>query len=72
MSSLDDDKALSGGRIAAKEEIKLSRYDVYSDISGSSKMEKDNLKTPSLHTNIFAEDLKVRKKHEREITLYVK
>ena len=75
MSSLDDNKVLSDGRIAAKEDIKLSRYDVYSDISGSSKMEKDNLKTPSLHTNVFAEDLKllkVRKKHEREITLYVK
>lgn len=72
MSSPDDDKALSGGRITAKEDIKLSRYNVYSDISSSSKIEKDNLKTPSLHTNVFAEDLKLRKKHEREITLYVK
>lgn len=61
MSLLDDNKALSDGRIAAKEDIKLSRYDVYSDTSGSSKMEKDNLKTPSLHTNVFVEDLKVRK-----------
>ena len=72
MSSPDDDKALSGGRITSKEDIKLSRYNVYSDISSSSKIEKDNLKTPSLHTNVFAEDLKLRKKHEREITLYVK
>lgn len=72
MSSPDDDKALSGGRITAKEDIKLSRYNVYSDISSSSKIEKDNLKTPSLHTNVFAEDLKLRKKSEREITLYVK
>ena len=75
MSSSDGNKAVSAKTLtSAQENIKLNRYDIYSNVSGSSELENDNLITPlrSLRPNLF-ENLPVyREKHEIAVTLHIK